>query len=200
MWWKEKGTAHDTMHTTSSLEHGGGSVMVWTCMNTPEMGSLVFIDDVTAGSSSRVNSEVYSNILSAQVQQNASKTGLWFLRFNYRRHDWWQTSPESNRNWGGLQYRPGRASPGKMPNIWWSLWVTDFRQSSDLQPSNTLQAITLCSFVQLLLVPWNGGVCMKRAIIHSRIIGYGYKSCKAPIEPHIKCLISSSMFWRTEPK
>ena len=36
---------------------------------------------------------------------------------------------ETNRSCRWQQYKPGRASPGKMPSIWWSLWVADFRQS-----------------------------------------------------------------------
>ena len=36
-------------------------------------GSLVFIDDVTADRSSRMNSEAYSATLSAQIQLNAAK-------------------------------------------------------------------------------------------------------------------------------
>ena len=61
-----KGTAHDPKHTTSSVKHGGGSVMAWA-------GSLVFIDDVTADKSSRMNSEVFRAILSAHIQPNASE-------------------------------------------------------------------------------------------------------------------------------
>ena len=34
---------------------------------------MVFIDDVTADRSSRMNSEVYRALLSAQIQQNAAK-------------------------------------------------------------------------------------------------------------------------------
>ncbi len=36
-------------------------------------GLLVFIDDVTEDRSSRKNSEVYMDILSAQIQPNAAK-------------------------------------------------------------------------------------------------------------------------------
>ncbi len=63
--WRRKGTAHDPKHTTSSVKHGGGSVMAWAYMAASGTGSLVFIDDVTADKSSRMNSEVFRAILSA---------------------------------------------------------------------------------------------------------------------------------------
>ncbi len=71
--WRRKGTAHDPKHTTSSVKHGGGSVMAWACMAASGTGSLVFIDDVTADKSSRMNSEVFRVILSAHIQPNASE-------------------------------------------------------------------------------------------------------------------------------
>jgi len=71
--WRRIGTAHDPKHTTSSVKHGGGSVMAWACMASNGTGSLVFIDDVTKDRSSRMNSEVYRDILSAQIQPNAAK-------------------------------------------------------------------------------------------------------------------------------
>uniref|UniRef100_A0A3B5Q0B9 Transposase n=2 Tax=Xiphophorus maculatus TaxID=8083 RepID=A0A3B5Q0B9_XIPMA len=71
--WRRKGTAHDPKHTTSSVKHGGGNVMAWACMAFNGTGSLVFIDDITADKSSRMNSEVYRDILSAQIQPNAAK-------------------------------------------------------------------------------------------------------------------------------
>uniref|UniRef100_A0AAQ4PUA3 Transposase Tc1-like domain-containing protein n=1 Tax=Gasterosteus aculeatus aculeatus TaxID=481459 RepID=A0AAQ4PUA3_GASAC len=52
--WRSKGTAHDPKHTTSSVKHGGGTVVA-----ANGTGSLVFIDDVTADKSSRRNSEVF---------------------------------------------------------------------------------------------------------------------------------------------
>ena len=60
-------------HTTLSVKHGGGSVAAWTCMAANGTGSLVFFDDVTADRSSRMNSEVYRVILSAQIQSNAAR-------------------------------------------------------------------------------------------------------------------------------
>ncbi len=71
--WRRKGTAHDPKHTISSVKHGGGSVMAWACMAASGTGSLVFIDDVTADKSSRMNSEVFRAILSAHIQPNASE-------------------------------------------------------------------------------------------------------------------------------
>ncbi len=47
------------------MKHGGGSVMAWAYMAASGTGSLVFIDDVTADKSSRMNSEVFRAILSA---------------------------------------------------------------------------------------------------------------------------------------
>uniref|UniRef100_A0A8C7XNG6 Metallophosphoesterase domain containing 1 n=1 Tax=Oryzias sinensis TaxID=183150 RepID=A0A8C7XNG6_9TELE len=66
------GEAHDPKHTTSSVKHCGGSVMVWACMAASGTGT-VFIDDVTQDRSSPMNSEVFREILSAQIPVNAAK-------------------------------------------------------------------------------------------------------------------------------
>ena len=42
--------------------------MAWTCMAASGMVSLIFIDDITQDSSSRMNSDVYRIILSANLQ------------------------------------------------------------------------------------------------------------------------------------
>ena len=47
--------------------------MVWTCMAANGTGSLVFIDDVTADKSSRMDAEVYRALLSVQNQPYDSK-------------------------------------------------------------------------------------------------------------------------------
>jgi hypothetical protein len=71
--WRREGTAHDSKHTTSSVKHGECSVMAWACMAANGTGSPEFIDNLTADKSSRMNSEVFRAILSAQIRPNASK-------------------------------------------------------------------------------------------------------------------------------
>ncbi|KAG2467810.1 TCB1 transposase, partial [Polypterus senegalus] len=71
--WRRRGTAHYPKHTTSSVKHSGGSVMAWACMAASGTGTLVFIDDVTQDRSSRMNSEVFRDILSAHIQLNSVK-------------------------------------------------------------------------------------------------------------------------------
>ena len=55
--WRRKGTAHGpkpSYHLSNEAANG--------------TGSLVFIDDMTAGRSSGMNSEVHRGLLSAQIQ------------------------------------------------------------------------------------------------------------------------------------
>ena len=56
----------------SSVMHGDGGVIVRACTVATGAGSLAFIDNVIADSSSRIISEVNRSILSAQFQPNAS--------------------------------------------------------------------------------------------------------------------------------
>ncbi len=48
--------------------------MAWACMASSGTGLMVFIDDLTEDKSSRINSEMYRDILSAQIQSNAAKS------------------------------------------------------------------------------------------------------------------------------
>lgn len=47
--------------------------MAWACMASSGTGSFIFIDDVTHDGSSKMNSEVYRNILSANLKKDATK-------------------------------------------------------------------------------------------------------------------------------
>ncbi len=69
--WKWLGTAHDPKHTTYlwNMEQCDA----WACMASSDTGLLVFSGDVTEDRSSRMNSEVYRDILCAQIQPNAAK-------------------------------------------------------------------------------------------------------------------------------
>lgn len=63
----------DPNHTSSSVENSGGSVVVWPCVAAPATDSLIFTDDDIHEGDTRMNSEEYRNILSANLQWNASK-------------------------------------------------------------------------------------------------------------------------------
>ena len=69
--WRKKGSAHDPKHRSVSVKHGVESVMAWACIAATGVGSLIFIDDVTHDGSSRMNLEIYKNILSANLQRNS---------------------------------------------------------------------------------------------------------------------------------
>ena len=47
--------------------------MVWACMASSGLGSLIFTDDVTHDGSSKINSEVYRNFLSANLNRDGTK-------------------------------------------------------------------------------------------------------------------------------
>lgn len=69
--WRKNGS-HKPKHTSSSVKHGGGTVMAEACVAASGTRSLIFIDDGTPDSSSWMNSGVYRTILSASLQRNAS--------------------------------------------------------------------------------------------------------------------------------
>ncbi len=47
--------------------------MTWAFIASSGIGSLIFINDVTHDGSSKINSEVYRNILSGNLQKDATK-------------------------------------------------------------------------------------------------------------------------------
>ncbi|KAI4871457.1 hypothetical protein NFI96_004186 [Prochilodus magdalenae] len=54
---REKGSAHGLQYTSSSVKHGGGSVMAWACMATSGAGSLISTDgDLMDDAGGRTNS------------------------------------------------------------------------------------------------------------------------------------------------
>jgi transposase len=69
--WRESGKAADPKNTTSSVKHGGGSVMAWACFSAEGTGDLVFIDDLTDDGSHIMNGGTYRKILETYIQKNA---------------------------------------------------------------------------------------------------------------------------------
>ncbi len=56
------------------LKHSGGNVMAWAFIASSGTGSLIFINDVTNDGSSKINSEIYRNILSWQFTERCNQT------------------------------------------------------------------------------------------------------------------------------
>ncbi len=73
--WKRLGTAHDPYNII--CETWWRQCDAWACMASSGTGLLVFSGDVTEDRSSRMNFEVYRDILSAQIQPNAAKLIGW---------------------------------------------------------------------------------------------------------------------------
>lgn len=69
---KKKTPDRDAKHTTLSVKQDERNVIAWTYMAASGTRSLVFIDDVTADRSSRMNCEGYRAVVSAPIQTNAS--------------------------------------------------------------------------------------------------------------------------------
>ncbi len=60
--------------TTTSVKHGGGIGIAWTCMAPKGTGSLVFIDEVTDDRRRRRrNSGMWRAMLSALIRPNYAK-------------------------------------------------------------------------------------------------------------------------------
>lgn len=71
---RREGTDQYPKHSSSSAKHGGGAIMSPASMAVNAAGSLLFIDDVTADKSIRMNSEFcfrpYYLLMFSQMLQN----------------------------------------------------------------------------------------------------------------------------------
>ena len=94
--WRKKGSAHDS-HTSSSVKHGGRSVMAWACMATSGVGSLICIDVVTHDGNSRIL--IGRNFIMQQDNDpkyigNKTKDFIWEKKCKVL--DWSSQSPDLN--------------------------------------------------------------------------------------------------------
>lgn len=67
--WRVKNQEFEQKNITSTVKHGGGSVMVWGCMAASGVGTLVFID-------STMNKTDYLNIKKKKILSSVEKLGL----------------------------------------------------------------------------------------------------------------------------
>lgn len=66
----KKGFTYDPNRSSLSVKHGEGRDMAWCCMAASGTGLLNFIDAIIHDDSSRMNKEVYRNILFATYKRN----------------------------------------------------------------------------------------------------------------------------------
>ncbi|GFY28069.1 transposable element Tc1 transposase [Trichonephila clavipes] len=82
MVWRKPNTSHHPKHTTT-VKHGGGSMMVWGCMTASGVGKLVFIDRI-------MHKMADLNILQNNLKESAVKLGLGsnfiFQQYNEPKH------------------------------------------------------------------------------------------------------------------
>lgn len=74
---RKRGSTSDPKHSRSSMTHNGCTVLSWACMTVSPIGPFIFIDHVVHDPNSRMNSEFYRFIRSANLQRHASKLIRW---------------------------------------------------------------------------------------------------------------------------
>jgi hypothetical protein len=67
--WRKSGTGLDPHYVTSTVKHGRGNVMMWSCFSASGIGNPVFIDET-------MDKYVYTNILANNLFPSAAKMGL----------------------------------------------------------------------------------------------------------------------------
>ncbi|GFV43210.1 transposable element Tcb1 transposase [Trichonephila clavipes] len=67
--WRKPNTELEKQYLTSTVKHGGGSVLVWGCMAANEVGKLCFIVGI-------MTAHTYIDILCHNLQSSAQKRGL----------------------------------------------------------------------------------------------------------------------------
>lgn len=81
--YRRKNQSLDLKHIIPTVKHGGGNIMVWGCMSSAGVGSLVFIDY-------KMKQEHYINILNDNLEYSAHLLGLgnnfWFQQDNDPKH------------------------------------------------------------------------------------------------------------------
>lgn len=63
---------NDPKHASSSVKHSGVYIIAWPCMADSDSWIQIFIDDVIHDDRSRMNTEVYGNIV-CQCRKNFSR-------------------------------------------------------------------------------------------------------------------------------
>ena len=167
--WRKKGSAHDPKHTSTSVKHGG---VTWVRMAASGVGSLIFVDNVTHGGSSRINSEVYKNILSANlrknsahnnweelhhaasISQNTAKDFIWEKKWKVL--NWTSQSPDHNTFEHAFHLLKGK--PPETNNnwriVWWCQWAgfMQLLQARDMLPNIVAYLMIKCFTSQLTLI------------------------------------------------
>lgn len=67
--WRKPNCELENNNVVKTVKHGGGGVMVWGCMSSAGVGSLVFIDGT-------MDKSVYLNILKENLHKSVEKLGL----------------------------------------------------------------------------------------------------------------------------